>query len=116
MVFTHVPASLLLLAIPFAPSLAVAAVVYLARELLLEMDLPTRQSYLAAVVPPADRTAATGAVNLTRLSAWSLGALCSGAAFAAASSAPLFVAGGLKIAYDLAMFAAFRRVRPSHDA
>jgi predicted MFS family arabinose efflux permease len=115
MVFTHVPASLLLMTLPFAPSLLVAAAVYLVRELLLEMDLPTRQSYLAAVVPAGDRTAATGAVNLTRLSAWSLGAMCSGAAFAAATSAPLFVAGGLKIAYDLAMYAAFRRVRPPEE-
>jgi predicted MFS family arabinose efflux permease len=115
MVFTHVPSSLLLMALPFVPTFAGAAVVYVLRELLVEMDLPTRQSYLAAVVAPGDRTAAASAVGLTRLSAWAVGASLAGAALQAALSAPLFVGGGLKVAYDLSLFAAFRRVRPPEE-
>jgi hypothetical protein len=66
MVFTHLPSSLFLIAIPFAPSFKVAILLFLCREALVEMDVPTRQSYVAAVVLPNERTFASGLTNLAR--------------------------------------------------
>ena len=66
MVFTHIPASLLLLTVPFAPSFGVAALLFLLREGLVEMDVPTRQSYVMAVVRPEERTFAAGITHLVR--------------------------------------------------
>src|SRR5205814_10070731 len=66
MVFTHLPSSLFLIAAAFAPSLKVAVVLFLCREALVEMDVPTRQSYVAAVVQPNERTFASGITNLAR--------------------------------------------------
>ncbi len=116
MVFTHLPSSLLLLAVPFAPSFWVAAILFLLREGLVEMDVPTRQSYVMAVVRPDERTAAAGVTNLVRLGGWAVapsfaGALMGGAAL----GAPLIVGAGLKIAYDVLLYAAFRRLKPPEE-
>jgi MFS family permease len=116
MVFTHVPANLLLLALPFVGSLPLAIAVFLLREGLVEMDVPTRQSYLASIVTPEERTAATSAVTLARVSAWAVapsfaGALMEGLAL----SAPLAVGGATKLVYDGLLYLSFRHLRPPEE-
>ena len=116
MVFTHLPSSILLIAVPFAPSLKIAVALFLLRESLVEMDVPTRQSYVAAVVRPHERTYASGITNLTRTLSWAgassfAGALMQNLAF----SAPLIVGGSLKIGYDLLLYRGFRSIRPPEE-
>ncbi len=116
MVFTHVPSSLLLLTVAWAPTYAVAAVLFLLREGLVEMDVPTRQSYLMAVVRPSERTAASGATNLVRLAGWGAGSLVAGVAMSDVGAAtPLAIAAVLKLAYDALLYRAFRRERPPEE-
>ena len=117
MVFTHIPSSLLLATVPFAPSFGVAAVLFLLREGLVEMDVPTRQSYVMAVVRPEERTVASGATHLVRMAAWAVAPAFAGVFMAQASAATPFVIGAaMKIAYDLLLYAAFRRLRPPEEA
>ena len=116
MVFTHLPSSLLLVAVAFVDSFALAAALFLLRECLVEMDVPTRQSYVMAVVAPGERTAVSGVVNLVRLATWALGPLLAGALMQrVALGAPLLLGAGLKIVYDLLLYAAFRGVRPPEE-
>jgi len=116
MVFTHLPSSLVLLMVPFAPTIALAMGLFLVREALVEMDVPTRQSYLLAVVPPTDRTFAASATALARNTAWAISPGIAGWAMGALSLSAALVAGaGLKIAYDLTLFALFRRLRPPEE-
>ncbi len=116
MVFTHLPSSLFLIAVPFAPSLKVAVMLFLFREALVEMDVPTRQSYVAAVVQPSERTFASGITNLARNVLWAVGSSLSGFFMqSVAFSAPLVMGGGLKIGYDLILYRAFRRLRPPEE-
>ena len=75
MVFTHLPSSVFMMLAPTAPSAAIAAAFFLAREALVEMDVPTRQSYVMAVVPPSARTYASGMTNVTRNAGWAVGPL-----------------------------------------
>ncbi len=118
MVFTHTPANLCLIAIPFAPTLPLAAFLYLLRECLVEMDVPTRQSYVMAVVAPGERTLAAGVTNLTRLVAWTAAPTIAGAAMgtAALSGLPLVVGGCMKIAYDAMLYFSFRHIRPPEES
>ena len=110
MVFTHLPSSVLLATVPFAPTFGVAAALFLLREGLVEMDVPTRQSYVMAVVAPEDRTLASGVTHLVRLGGWSAGPFLAGTLMQGLSLAtPLFFGAGLKIAYDLLLWRAFRR-------
>ena len=98
MVFTHLPSSLLLIAVPFAPSLKGAILLFLCREALVEMDVPTRQSYVAAVVLPNERTFASGITNLARNIFWAIGSSVAGFFMqSVAFSAPLVIGGGAKI-------------------
>jgi len=116
MVFTHLPSSLFLLAAPLSPTAPLAAALFLAREGLVEMDVPTRQSYVMAVVPPGDRTFASGLTNLTRTGGWAAGAAIAGTAMQqVALAAPLVIGGILKIAYDIALYRSFRHVRPPEE-
>lgn len=116
MVFTHLPSSLLLATVPFAPSFGVAALLFLLREGLVEMDVPTRQSYVLAVVRPEERTFASGATHLVRTAGWALGPACAGwATLRFGLAAPLLIAATLKIAYDLALWRSFRAVRPPEE-
>ena len=116
MVFTHIPSSLLLLAIPFAGSFWLAALLYLAREGLAEMDVPTRQSYVMAMVRPEERTFASGATSLARMCAWAVAPAVAGASMQeVALATPLYIAAALKIAYDLLLYAAFRRAKPPEE-
>ena len=116
MVFTHLPSSLLLIATPFAPSGAAATVLFLAREALVEMDVPTRQSYVMAIVKPHERTFASGVTNVTRTVAWAIGSTLAGSMMQQMLAAPLFVGGALKIVYDLVLYRAFRDIRPPEES
>ncbi len=116
MVYTHLPSSLLLLTVPFAPSFRVAAALFLLREGLVEMDVPTRQSYVMAIVPPEERTFASGVTNLVRLGGWAVAPAFAGALMQGASlGAPLVVGAGMKIVYDLVLFVSFREQRPPEE-
>src|SRR6266508_1238035 len=116
MVLTHLPSSLFLMAAPWAASAAAAVALFLAREALVEMDVPTRQSYVMATVKPHERTFASGVTNLTRTVAWAVGPVFAGAVMQHVLAAPLFIGGALKIAYDVALYRAFRHVRPPEEA
>ena len=116
MVFTHIPSSLLLVTVAFAPSFPVAALLFLLREGLVEMDVPTRQSYVMAVVRPEEATFASGVTSLVRVGAWAIGPALAGFAMQSTSMmAPLVVGAAMKIAYDLLLWKAFRQVRPPEE-
>jgi predicted MFS family arabinose efflux permease len=116
MVFTHLPSSLFLIAVPFAPTFKIAILLFLCREALVEMDVPTRQSYVAAVVLPNERTLASGLTNLARNVFWAVGSSVAGLVMQnLAFSAPLVIGGGTKVAYDLALYGAFRKLRPPEE-
>jgi MFS family permease len=117
MVFTHLPSSLFLMAVPFAPSLKWAVLLFLCREALVEMDVPTRQSYVAALVRPSERTFASGITNLARNLFWAVGSGAAGLLMQVLSfSAPLLVGGAAKVAYDLLLYKSFRGLKPPEEA
>ncbi len=116
MVFTHIPSSLLLLVVPFAPNFLVAAIFFLLREGLVEMDVPTRQSYVMAVVQPEERTIASGVTHLVRLAAWATGPIFAGLFMEGFSLAmPIFIGSAMKILYDILLYVAFREVKPPEE-
>jgi MFS family permease len=116
MVFTHLPSSLFLMAVPFAPSFKWALVLFLCREALVEMDVPTRQSYVAALVRPSERTFASGITNLARNLFWAVGSGVAGLMMQVlAFSAPLLIGGGAKIAYDVLLYKSFRGLKPPEE-
>ena len=111
MVFTHLPSNVLLLAVPFMPSFATAGAVLLARHVLSQMDVPTRQAYTMALVTPEERPAAAGLTASVRALAQACAPVVSGLTMAAAATPlPFLLAGGLKIVYDLSLFFRFRSV------
>jgi MFS family permease len=113
MVFTHIPANLCLVGAAFAPTLELALALLLARSALSQMDVPARSAFVMSVVTPAERPAAASFTAVPRSLASALSPSLTGAMFAAgAMAAPLAMCGVLKIAYDLALFAAFRRAEP----
>jgi len=114
MVFTHIPSSLFLIGAALAPGLELALGLLLARSLLSQMDVPARGAFVMTVVTPAERPAAASFTAVPRSLAAALSPTMTGAMFAAgAMAAPLVACGVLKIAYDLALFAAFRKLRPA---
>jgi MFS family permease len=116
MVWTHLPSSVFLIVAPASPSAAIAAALFLAREALVEMDVPTRQSYVMAVVKPSERTFASGVTNVTRNVAWAVGPSVAGVIMQnVALAGPLVIGGTLKITYDLLLYRAFRHVRPLEE-
>jgi MFS family permease len=117
MVFTHIPSSLLLITVAFAPSFAIAAALFLVREGLVEMDVPTRQSYVLAVVRPGERTLASGITNLVRLGAWAVAPGLAGLVMTGDRLyLPLVIGAAMKISYDILLWRAFRAVRPPEEA
>jgi MFS family permease len=113
MVFTHLPANVFLLLTPLMPTFPLAAAMVLLRYSTAQMDVPTRQAYIMAVVAPDERSAASGIITLARTSASALGPVAAGILFNASfMSAPFFLAGSLKIIYDLLLLWQFRHVRP----
>ena len=116
MVFTHIPASLLLMAAALMPSAGPAVACLLLRSLLSQMDVPARTSYVMAVVDPAERTAAATVTNVPRSLASALPPLAAGWMLQHSSFGwPLLIAGTLKITYDLTLLALFRNVRPPEE-
>jgi MFS family permease len=116
MVFTHIPSSLCLVAAAFAPTVGLALGLLLLRAALSQMDVPTRTSYVMAVVTPAERTAAASFTAVPRSLAAAASPALGGALFAAGFQAlPLVACGVLKILYDLALLAVFRRIRPPEE-
>ncbi|MBF0411211.1 MAG: MFS transporter [Desulfamplus sp.] len=117
MVFTHIPSNVLLCLIPLMPNLESAIIVLLLRFSISQMDVPTRQSYTMAVVAPDERTAASGITNIAR----SVGGSCSPVltGFLISNplffSAPFFLAGGLKIIYDLSLYRSFKTLKPPEE-
>lgn len=117
MVLTHIPSSLFLIGAALAPSAWLAVALYLGREALSQMDVPTRQSYTVAVVAPEARTAAAGITTLSRNGASSIGPYLAGLTTGALSlAAPLLLGAGIKIVYDLLVYVTFRGVRPPDEA
>jgi MFS family permease len=116
MVFTHIPSSLCLIVAAFSPNLIVVLVLLLIRSALSQKDVPTRTSYVMAVVTPAERPAAASVTAVPRSLASSLSPAFAGALLATAfSGLPLVVCGTLKIAYDLALLWSFRHIKPPEE-
>ena len=115
MVWTHLPSNVLLILIPLMPTLSLAVAVLLVRFSISQMDVPTRQSYVLAVVRPHERSAAGGITGVARTIGAAVSPLFVGVLFAtpALISWPFFIAGTLKIGYDLALYKAFVSVQPA---
>jgi predicted MFS family arabinose efflux permease len=113
MVFTHLPANIFLIGAALAPNLAAAVILLVLRSLLSQMDVPPRFAYVMAIVTPAERPAAASVTSAPRSLATAGAPLIAGALLAASSFGwPLIIAGGLKIAYDLALYTLFAKVKP----
>lgn len=117
MVFTHIPSNVLLILVPLMPTLPLAVAVLLLRFSLSQMDVPTRQSYVMAVVEPDERSAAAGVTGVARTTGAAISPSFSSVLIASAGYAalPFYLAGGFKIAYDLLMYREFRNVRPPEE-
>jgi len=117
MVFTHIPSNILLILLPLMPTLPLAIGLLLVRFSISQMDVPTRQSYTMAVVAPDERSAASGVTAIARSVGASVSPLLTGFFFSipALLSLPFFLAGGLKIIYDLLLFREFRAVKPPEE-
>jgi len=116
MVFTHLPSSAVLLALPVVATPATAIGLFLVREALVQMDVPARQSYVAAVTGAGERTFALAITALVRNVGWAVGPALAGLFMATLGlGAPLVAGAGLKVVYDLALFGAFRQVRPPEE-
>jgi MFS family permease len=118
MVFTHLPSNLLLMAVPLMPTLPLAIAALLLRFSISQMDVPTRQSYTMAIVRPEERSAAAGITGTARTVGAAIAPVCAGFLFAspALMSLPFYLAGGLKVAYDLLLLRSFRTVAPPEES
>ena len=116
MVFTHLPSDILLLLVPLMPNVDWAVAVLLLRHLLSQMDVPTRQSYTMAVVDSDERAASAGVLSVARNAGAAVAPLFTGAVLAVpALGLPFLLASGIKIVYDLWIFAVFLHVRPPEE-
>lgn len=116
MVFTHIPSSLLLVTVAYAPSFSIAAILFLIREALVEMDVPTRQSYTVAVVAPHERTRAAGITQLVRMAGWAVAPMFAGMLMQGNSLAlPLLIGAAMKVTYDILLYYAFRNLKPPEE-
>jgi predicted MFS family arabinose efflux permease len=116
MVFTHIPSNILLILVAFAPTFPLAIAFYLARMSLSQMHVPTRQSYIIAVVREEERTAATGITNTSRNVAQAISPSITGVIIQSLSLSSPFVIGGLlKIVYDIAIYLNFRKIKPPEE-
>jgi predicted MFS family arabinose efflux permease len=115
-VFTHIPSSLLLIALPFMPDGGIAAVLLLARALLVEMDVPTQKSYIASIVPPSLRGFAVSRTSMGSQAGAAIGPIIGGAALSSLGNlAPFFLGGMVKISYDVTLWRSFRRVGAAEE-
>ena len=117
MVFTHLPSNILLILVPFMPSLGLAIALLLLRFSISQMDIPARQSYTMAVVAPDERSAASGITGVARTIGAALSPVIAGMFMAnpAFLGLPFIISGGLKIIYDLALYFNFRKVKPPEE-
>ena len=116
MVFTHIPSNIMLILLAIAPTLHIAMIIYLIRMSLSQMDVPTRQSYVVAIVRPEERVAVAGITNLSRNIPFSVSPTLVGYMFQFVSLAfPFFFAGALKTAYDLLLYKNFKKIRPPEE-
>lgn len=118
MVWTHLPSNILLILLPLMPTLPLAVAVLLVRFSISQMDVPTRQSYVMAVVAPDERSAAGGITGVARTLGAAVSPLFVGLMFAVPSmiSFPFFIAGTLKVAYDLSLYKQFVAVQPPEES
>ncbi|HLZ31033.1 MAG TPA: MFS transporter [Chloroflexota bacterium] len=117
MVFTHLPSNALLVLVPFMPSLPLAILLLLVRSALSQMDVPTRNSYVMAVVPPVERPAAASVTSVPRSLATAASPLLSGYLLGLSTFGwPLVIGGVLKATYDVLLLAMFARVKPPEEA
>jgi predicted MFS family arabinose efflux permease len=114
MVLTHLPSNILLILVPLMPDVGLAVTVLLLRFAISQMDVPTRQAYTVAVVSPDERSAASGVTAVARSVGAALSPLLAGAFLGdpALAGVPFFLAGGIKIVYDLLLYRSFAGVRP----
>ncbi len=116
MVFTHLPSNILLALVPFAPDLTTAIALLLARSALSQMDVPTRTSYVMAVVTPEERPAAASVTAVPKTFAWAAGSLISGYLLTLSSFGwPLLIGGIVKGVYDILLLIKFQKVRPPEE-
>jgi MFS family permease len=117
MVFTHIPSNVLLMLVPFMPTLPLAIAVLLARFSISQMDVPTRQSYTMAVVAPDERSAASGVTTIARSVGAAISPSLTGIFFSVPLllGAPFFFSGGIKIIYDLLLYRGFHRFQPTEE-
>jgi predicted MFS family arabinose efflux permease len=116
MVFTHIPSNILLILVPLMPTFALAIAVLLMRFAISQMDVPTRQSYVAAVVRPSERTVVSSFTNLARNVFWAIGSAVAGFSMQNFSfSAPLLLGGSAKIC-DVLLFSPFERSAPRRNS
>jgi MFS family permease len=116
MVFTHIPSSLCIMAVPFVPQLGIVLALLLLRAALSQMDVPTRSSYVMAVVTPAERAAAASLTAVPRSLASAISPMIAGWLMTVSAFAwPLLIGGALKIVYDLLLLAMFRGVKPAEE-
>jgi MFS family permease len=117
MVFTHLPSNILLILVPLMPNLTLAILVLLLRFSISQMDVPTRQSYTMAIVRPEERSSAAGITGVARTSGAAIAPMFAGLLFAQPSliNLPFFIAGALKMAYDILLYRAFVRLPPPEE-
>ncbi len=116
MVFTHIPSNILLILVPLMPNLPLAIALLLARFSISQMDVPTRQSYTMAVVAPDERSAASGITTIARSVGAAISPSIAGTLMGVSLiAAPFFVAGGLKIVYDVALYRSFRAMKAPEE-
>ena len=117
MVFTHIPSNILLILVPFMPTLPLAITALLLRFSISQMDVPTRQSYTMAVVSPDERSAAMGVTSIARSVGATLSPAITGQLLSVSSliGTPFMIAGGMKIIYDLLIWRGFRAVKPPEE-
>ncbi len=117
MVFTHLPSNILLMIVPLMPTLPLAVFVLLVRFSISQMDVPTRQSYIMAIVTPGERAAAAGVTGTARTVGASVAPAIAGVLLShpALMSLPLLIAGGLKVVYDVLLLWGFRTLRPPEE-
>jgi predicted MFS family arabinose efflux permease len=116
MVFTHLPSNFLLLLVPLMPNVESAVAMLLLRNSLSQLDVPTRQSYTMAVVDVDERASSAGILSVARNTGAAVGPVFTGPLLALpALGLPFLLAGGLKIVYDLWIFAVFRNIKPPEE-
>jgi len=116
MVYSHLPSNMMTMSIPYMPTLAASTTLYLCRALLGQMDVPTRESYVMAIAKPEERSRVAGLINLPRSLTLAVSPSLAGFIMEfMGMSLPFLIAGGLKAAYDLALYFTFRDVKPPEE-